>query len=41
MTINANGFTDFKVSAKTQEEFDQLASYGRKEIDIAESECLP
>ena len=38
MTINANGFTDFKVSAKTQEEFDQLASYGRKEIDIAESE---
>ncbi|NRB82019.1 MAG: adenosylhomocysteinase [Saccharospirillaceae bacterium] len=38
MTINANGFTDFKVSAKTQEEFDQLAAYGRKEIDIAESE---
>ncbi|BCE01366.1 adenosylhomocysteinase [Marinicellulosiphila megalodicopiae] len=38
MTINANGFTDFKVSAKTQEEFDQLAAYGRKEIEIAESE---
>ena len=38
MTINANGFTDFKVSATTQEEFDQLAAYGRKEIDIAESE---
>jgi len=38
MTINANGFTDFKVSAKTQAEFDQLAAYGRKEIEIAESE---
>lgn len=34
----ANEFTDFKVAAKDQEEFDQLAAWGRKEIDIAEGE---
>jgi|TARA_B110000116_G_C16797507_1_gene567748 adenosylhomocysteinase len=38
MTINANGFTDFKVAAASQEEFHQLATWGRKEIDIAEGE---
>lgn len=38
MTISANGFTDFKVAAKSQEEFNQLAAWGRKEIDIAEGE---
>ncbi len=38
MTINANGFTDFKVAAASQEEFNQLATWGRKEIDIAEGE---
>jgi len=33
-----NAFTDFKVAAASQEEFDQLAQWGRKEIDIAEGE---
>ncbi|WP_096086947.1 adenosylhomocysteinase [Agaribacterium haliotis] len=33
-----NNFTDFKVAAKTQEEFDRDALWGRKEIDIAEGE---
>jgi adenosylhomocysteinase len=33
-----NAFSDFKVAAKTQEEFNQLAEWGRKEIDIAEGE---
>ena len=31
-------FSDFKVAAKTQEEFDRDALWGRKEIDIAEGE---
>lgn len=31
-------FTDYKVAAKTAEEFNQLAQWGRKEIDIAEGE---
>ena len=32
------GFIDFKVAAKTQEEFDRDVQWGRKEIDIAEGE---
>src|SRR5690625_5027681 len=35
MNIAAN-FTDYKVSAKSAAEFDQLAQWGRREIDIAE-----
>ena len=31
-------FTDYKVAAKTEEEFNQAAAWGRKEIDIAEGE---
>ncbi|WP_020207695.1 adenosylhomocysteinase [Gilvimarinus chinensis] len=31
-------FTDYKVAAKTAEEFEQLAQWGRREIDIAEGE---
>ncbi len=31
-------FTDYKISAKSPEEFQHLASWGRKEIDIAEGE---
>ena len=39
MTITApNNFTDFKVAAKTQEQFDSDAAYGRREIQIAEGE---
>ena len=39
MTISAtNNFTDFKVAAKTQTEFDQAAAFGRREIQIAEGE---
>lgn len=34
----ANDFFDFKVGAKTQEEFFELAKWGRKEIEIAEGE---
>src|SRR5690625_1602558 len=37
MNIAAN-FTDYKVSAKSAAEFDQLAQWGRREIDIAEGE---
>ena len=33
-----NSFSDFKVAAKNQQEFDQLAAWGRREIDIAEGE---
>ncbi len=33
-----NNFSDFKVAAKTQEEFEQDARWGRKEIEIAEGE---
>lgn len=33
-----NNFSDFKVAASSQEEFIQLAQWGRKEIDIAEGE---
>ena len=33
-----NSFSDFKVAATSQEEFNQLAQWGRKEIDIAEGE---
>lgn len=36
--IGPNQFTDFKVSATDQDTFDSLAQWGRKEIDIAESE---
>ncbi|WP_370980385.1 adenosylhomocysteinase [Agaribacterium sp. ZY112] len=38
VVIAANNFSDFKVAAKTQEEFDQDALWGRKEIEIAEGE---
>ena len=38
MTYAINGFADFKVAAKTQSEFQQSASWGRKEIEIAETE---
>ncbi len=31
-------FTDYKVAAKTAEEFEKAALYGRREIDIAEGE---
>ncbi|UTF58684.1 adenosylhomocysteinase [Gilvimarinus sp. DA14] len=31
-------FTDYKVAAKTAEEFQQLAQWGRREIEIAEGE---
>ncbi len=31
-------FTDYKVAAKTVEEFEKAAQYGRREIDIAEGE---
>jgi adenosylhomocysteinase len=31
-------FTDYKIANYSQEEFEQLASWGRKEIDIAEGE---
>ncbi|MFL0800457.1 MAG: adenosylhomocysteinase [Agarilytica sp.] len=34
----ANDFTDFKVAANTQEQFDADASWGRREIEIAEGE---
>src|SRR5690625_4416711 len=37
MNIAAN-FTDYKVGAKSAAEFDQLAQWGRREIDIAEGE---
>lgn len=38
-TIQAtNGFLDFKVAATTQVQFDKDATWGRKEIDIAEGE---
>ncbi|MFL0810465.1 MAG: adenosylhomocysteinase [Agarilytica sp.] len=33
-----NDFTDFKVAATTQEDFDAAAAWGRREIEIAESE---
>ncbi len=33
-----NNFSDFKVAAASQEDFNQLALWGRKEIDIAEGE---
>ena len=33
-----NAFTDFKVAAASQQAFDELAQWGRKEIDIAEGE---
>lgn len=33
-----NSFSDFKVAAKTQEDFNRDALWGRKEIDIAEGE---
>lgn len=33
-----NNFSDFKVAAKTQEDFDKDVQWGRKEIDIAEGE---
>jgi adenosylhomocysteinase len=33
-----NSFADFKVAAKTQEDFNQAAAWGRKEIEIAEGE---
>lgn len=36
--MSTNNFTDYKVSAKSPEEFTELASWGRKEIDIAEGE---
>lgn len=36
--MSTNNFTDYKVSATSEEEFAKLASWGRKEIDIAESE---
>lgn len=39
MTITAaNNFTDFKVAAKDQAHFDELAAYGRRETQIAEGE---
>lgn len=38
MTAIENSFTDYKVAAKTAEEFQQLAAWGRREIDIAEGE---
>ena len=39
MTITAkNNFTDFKVAAKNQEQFNELAAFGRREIQIAEGE---
>lgn len=31
-------FTDYKIANYSQEEFDKLAAWGRKEIDIAEGE---
>ncbi|MCP8899608.1 adenosylhomocysteinase [Gilvimarinus xylanilyticus] len=34
----ATNFTDYKVAAKTAEEFEQLAQWGRREIEIAEGE---
>ncbi|WNO08919.1 adenosylhomocysteinase [Teredinibacter sp. KSP-S5-2] len=34
----STGFADFKVAAKNIEEFEQLANWGRREIDIAEGE---
>ncbi|WP_027330136.1 adenosylhomocysteinase [Marinimicrobium agarilyticum] len=37
MNIAAN-FTDYKVAAKTAEDFEKQAQYGRREIDIAEGE---
>ncbi|WP_341939140.1 adenosylhomocysteinase [Marinimicrobium sp. C2-29] len=37
MNIAAN-FTDYRVAAKTAEEFEKAAQYGRREIDIAEGE---
>lgn len=33
-----NDFTDFKVAANTQEEFEAAAAWGRREIEIAEGE---
>ena len=36
--IAANNFSDFKVAAKTQQEFEKDARWGRKEIEIAEGE---
>ncbi|MBB3166936.1 adenosylhomocysteinase [Simiduia aestuariiviva] len=38
MTYSVNGFTDFKVAAKDLAQFEQDASYGRREIEIAEGE---
>ncbi len=37
MNIAAN-FTDYKVAAKSTDEFEKQAQYGRREIDIAEGE---
>lgn len=33
-----SAFTDYKIANYSQEEFDKLAAWGRKEIDIAEGE---
>lgn len=38
MTYDINGFTDFKVAAKDNEQFERDVSWGRKEIAIAETE---
>ncbi len=38
MSYDVNGFTDFKVAAKTAEQFQADAAWGRMEIDIAEGE---
>lgn len=38
MSLTINSFSDFAVAAKTEAEFEQHATWGRKEIDIAEGE---
>ncbi len=38
MTYTVNGFSDFKVAATNLEDFTRDATWGRKEIDIAEGE---
>ncbi|WP_299981372.1 adenosylhomocysteinase [uncultured Pseudoteredinibacter sp.] len=38
MNYDINGFTDFRVAAQSKEQFEQDASWGRKEIEIAEGE---
>ncbi len=38
MTYTVNGFSDFKVAATNLEDFNRDATWGRKEIDIAEGE---